>query len=303
MGNFLRRFTDEQIKRLKLFMTKLGYTLREHTKKVHAHKGEEIPHFKIDGTVHEQHGKQMEGCGWMKISNGESKYGYASQVIFDELGFCYAAELLPAAHPKGHPCELLNQVLKPLRGQKIEHPFVKVAHVSGDSAYLFEDFVREMTSHHAIFTIAAPKTINWHHHIESATWEPWVYSDEQIKKLKKKKRTPQECYLARWHWSPSWSDTKLLFPVVMKKEWREDEVFGQTCGSFHYHAVATNRDLSKQNYQSIIEEYRPRADVENQIKEFKIGFDAKHLPCQQMSANEVYFRDQKAPFPINGVRD
>jgi hypothetical protein len=25
------------------------------------------------------------------------------------------------------------------------------------------------------------------------------------------------------------------------------------------------------------------------IKEFKIGFDAKHLPCLKMSANEVYF--------------
>jgi hypothetical protein len=29
--------------------------------------------------------------------------------------------------------------------------------------------------------------------------------------------------------------------------------------------------------------------VENQIKELKIGMDAKHLPCLQMSANEVYF--------------
>src|SRR5690606_32839933 len=33
----------------------------------------------------------------------------------------------------------------------------------------------------------------------------------------------------------------------------------------------------------------PRADVENMIKEFKINFDAKHLPCLKMSANEVYF--------------
>jgi hypothetical protein len=68
MGNFLRKFSDQNIKDLKHFITKLGYTLREHTLKVHSHKGEAIPHFKIDGTVHEQHGSQMEGCGWMKIS-------------------------------------------------------------------------------------------------------------------------------------------------------------------------------------------------------------------------------------------
>jgi len=64
---------------------------------------------------------------------------------------------------------------------------------------------------------------------------------------------------------------------------------GQACGFYHYHAVATNRDLTRQNYQSIVEAYRPRAEVENQVKEFKINFDAKHLPCLKMSANEVYF--------------
>jgi hypothetical protein len=81
----------------------------------------------------------------------------------------------------------------------------------------------------------------------------------------------------------------LKFPVVIKKEWREDEVMGQACGSYHYHAVATNRDLANQSYQCVVEAYRPRAEVENQIKEFKINFDAKHLPCLKKSANEVYF--------------
>jgi hypothetical protein len=289
MGNFLRRFSPENIKSLQLFMTKLGYTLREHTRQVHPHKGEDIPHFKIDGTVHEQHGKQMEGCGWMKVSGGESKYGYASQVIFDELGFCFAGELLEAAHPKGDAPKLIDQVLAPLRGQKIENPFTKVAHVSGDSAYLEQDFLRTVIGHHALFTIAAPKTINWHLQIENASWTPWDYSPEQIEKLRRKKKSPPECYLTRWHWSPGWAADRLLFPVVIKKEWREDEVFGQDCGSFHYHAVATNVDLTQVGIQSIIEKYRPRADVENQIKEFKIGFDAKHLPCLQKSANEVYF--------------
>ncbi len=290
MGNFLRRFSDENIKNLKLFMTKLGYTLRDHSKRVHPHKGEAIPHFKIDGTVHEQHGSLMEGCGWIKISDGVSKYGYASQTIFDELGFCYAGELLPATQPKGNPTILLNQVLTPLRGQKIENPFTKVAHVSGDSAYLTENIIRTITSHHCLFNIAAPRTINWHLQIDDATWTEWDYSHEQIEKLRKKRKTPQECYISRWHWSPGWADSKLLFPVVIKKEWREDEVFGQSCGSFHYHAVATNCDLTHKPLQSVIEDYRPRADVENMIKEFKIGFDAKHLPCQKMSANEVYFQ-------------
>jgi hypothetical protein len=289
MGNFLRRFGPENISNLKLFMTKMGYTLRSHTQNIHKHKGEATPHFKIDGTAHEQHGKKMEGCGWMRTSEENSVYGYASQVVFDEMGFCYAGELLEAAHPKGNPSALINQVLSPLRGKKIERPGEKVADVSGDSAYLTEDVVRECQSHHSTFTIAAPRTILWHNQIENLEWTKWEYSPEQLKKFEAKKKVPPECLLARWHWAPSWAESKLMFPVVIKKEWREDEVMGQACGSWHFHAVATNRDLSQRSHQSIVEAYRPRAEVENQIKEFKYSFDAKHLPCLQKSANEVYF--------------
>ncbi|MCB9024725.1 MAG: IS1380 family transposase [Bdellovibrionaceae bacterium] len=291
LGNYLRRFEKEHINALKKFLTTMGYTLRAHTRKVHPHKGEELPHFKIDGTAHEQTGRKMEGVGWMKTSREKFVFGYSSLTIFDELGFCFAGELLPAAHPKGHPVELLDQVLSPLRGKKIKNPFEKVAHVSGDSAFLIEDFVLACQAHQASFTIAAPKTINWHTQIDedSKTWVEWEYGPEELKKLKRKKQEPAECYVNRWHWRPSWSDKKLMFPVVIKKQWREDEVFGVACGHFHYHAVATNYDLSQRSYQSVIERYRPRADVENMIKEFKIGFDAKHLPCLKMSANEVYF--------------
>lgn len=287
MGNFLRRFQVENTQALKLFLTKMGYTLREHSLNVHPHKGEAVPHFKIDGTAHEQHGKKIEGVGWMTTSREKHVFGLASQTVFDELGFCYAAELLPAKHPKGNPAQLLDQVLSPLRGKKIENPFAKLAHVSGDSAYLTQDVIRAVTSHHALFSIAAPKTIQWNQQIDSLDWVEWQY--EQVTDKRKARKPRPERHVARWHWTPSWAKETLKFPVVIKKEWRSDEVFGEECGSYHYHAVATNADLSSQSYQSVIEAYRPRADVENMIKEFKLGFDAKHLPCLSFSANETYF--------------
>jgi len=246
MGNFLRRFSEQNICDLNLFMTKMGYTLREHVKLNHPHKGESIPHFKIDGTTHEQHGKQMEGCGWMKTSFDKSVYGYASQVLFDELGFCYAGELLEAKHPKGHPAELLEQVLSPLRGKKIESPFEKVADVSGDSAYLTESVIRVTQSNHATFTIAAPKTILWHNHLEQLEWKSWEYGEDQLEKWRKKKKSPPECLLGRWHWSPGFADDKLIFPVIVKKEWREDEVMGQSCGFYHQSRL-NQRELSGNN--------------------------------------------------------
>ncbi len=289
LGNFLRKFSEEDVIRLKKFLTVMGYTLREHSKKVHFHKGDKIPHFKIDGTHHEQHGSKIEGTGWMVTSRDKSVFGLSSQTVFDELGFCYAGELLPASKPKGNPAKLLDQVLKPLKGEKLKTPFQKVARVSGDSAYLTKDNITCVQSHHAIFNFAAPRTINWHNHLETRDWIMWDYKEDQITKLNKKKKLPPECYVSRWHWTPGWSRGVLKYPVVIKKEWREDEVMGQSCGSFHYHAVATNEDLFQKEYQHVIESYKPRADVENMIKEFKINFDAKHLPCLSFRANEVYF--------------
>jgi hypothetical protein len=294
MGNFLRRFEPHHIEALKKFLTKMGYAIRNHVQRIHSHKGEDKPHFKMDGTHHEQHGSKMEGCGWMKTSRDKSVYGYASLTVFDELGICYAGELLPAAHPKGNSVQLISQVLAPLRGEKIDNPFEKVAHISGDSAFLTQDLIKCCESHHATFTFAASRIIKWEEHkpeADSDLWVDWVYSDKELLKLKRKKKKPTECKLARWNWSPKWSqkeNKKLMFPVVIKKQWRDDEVFGQDCGSYHYHAVATNRSLTNDTYQSVIEQYRPRADVENMIKEFNINFDAQHLPCLKQSANEVY---------------
>jgi len=100
----------------------------------------------------------------------------------------------------------------------------------------------------------------WHDQLDKADWSAWEYSPEQVAKLAKRKKSPPECYISRWHWKPRWADDKLVFPVIVKKEWREDEIMGQACGSFHFHAVATNRDLSQTPYQSVIEAYRPRAE-------------------------------------------
>lgn len=287
LGNFLRRFEDHHVDSLKEFLTKMGYTLREHSKKVHPHKGDTIPHFKIDGTHHEQHGKKIEGTGWMVTSRDKSVFGLASQTVFDELGFSYAGELLPAKHPKGNASALIEQVVSPLKNKKIDSPFKKLFRLSGDSAYLTESVIRAVTSQNGIFNIAAPRTINWHQHLDTREWCKWDFDTNNTNKRKKTKIT--ETLLSRWHWSPKWSKGKLKFPVIIKKEWREDELFGDSCGSYHYHAVATNEDLFQKDYQHVIEHYRPRADVENMIKEFKLNFDAKHLPCLSFRANEVYF--------------
>ncbi len=55
-----------------------------------------------------------------------------------------------------------------------------VVRLDSDSAYLTEPVIRTVQAHHATFTIAAPKTIQWHDHLDKVEWTAWDYSAEQI---------------------------------------------------------------------------------------------------------------------------
>lgn len=288
IGNFLRDFDETHIEALSEFLTKMGYSIRKHTQKalIGRYKIEDKPHFSIDSTFHIQHGDKIEGCNFNYLGD----WGVQSHVIFDELGLNYGGDLQRGEVKPGKDGEkLIAQSLKPLRAKKIKSPFSKVAHMSADSAYIFQDFIKTCQANHTSFTISAPKTIKWNDHIgdDEEPWTPWQYTVEELLKFKKKNKTPTEIFVKRWHWSPGWADKKLLFPVIIKKEWKADKFF-EGAGSWHYHAVVTNMDLTKYSYQNVIETYRKRANIENHIKEYKINFDAKHLPCLKFNANKAY---------------
>lgn len=285
-GNFLRDFDDNHIERLQKFLVTMGYRIRGSLRNQNL---EEIPcdrpYFSVDSTFHEQYGDKIEGATF----NYASQYGLNSEVVYDELGIGYGARLLPGnAKPGVMGPEILDEVLTPLRGQKIENPFERVAHVSGDSAYAFEEFIKVCQSHHATFTIAARGNIPWEKEVDHIqSWEEWKYSSAEIKKLTRGGRKLPERYLARWHWSPSWGP-QLKFPIIIKKEWKEDPVFEDT-GHWHYHAVITNEDLFKTSYQEVYSRYQKRANMENFMKDAKMGFDAYHFPCLKFNANHAYF--------------
>jgi len=286
IGNFLRDFDEDHLEKLSLFLTKMGYGIRKHVKKSleGRFKVEDKSHFSIDSTFHIQHGDKIEGCDF----NYKGEWGVQSHVVFDELGLNYGGDLQSGTVKPGTGGEkLIEQTLAPLRAKKLKSPFEKVAHMSADSAYIFQDFIKTCQANHTTFTISAPKTIKWNDNIGEEGWVTWEYSAEEIKKYEKKNKKPPEIYLKKWMWQPGWSKTKLLFPVIIKKEWKPDKFF-EDCGNWHYHAVVTNMDLSKNSYQSVIESYRKRANIENHIKEYKINFDAKHLPCLKFKANHAY---------------
>jgi hypothetical protein len=285
-GDYLRDFDDEHLDKLNRFMTEMGYEVRESLKRQlpEEFKPGEKPSFNLDSTPHEQSGDQIEGCAY----NYQGKWCLNSEVVYDEMGICYAGILETGNTKPGiDGPRLLDQVLLPLRQKKINNPFEKVAHISGDSAYAFEEFLKVCIKHGASFTIAAHGNMNWEQEIPNITeWQKWVYTDKEIKKFEKRNKPLPERYLGRYHWSPYWAPS-LKFPVIIKKEWKTDPDFPES-GSFNYHAVISNEDLFTHSYQQVYSRYFPRANVENSIKESKTNFDAYHMPCLSFKANHAY---------------
>lgn len=285
-GDFLRDFDDEKIERLSQFVTQMGFSVRTHLNKnlPKSHKPNEKPTFSVDSTVHEQHGDKIEGCEY----NYNSIWCLNSEMVYDELGICFAGRLQTGTTKPGvDGPKLLDQTLKFLRTKKISTPFEKLAHVNGDSAYGFEEFIRVAQAHHATFTIAARKNIPWEPEVERITdWQEWKYSEKESAKFSRRNKNPPMRLLARWHWSPSWAP-QLKFPIIIKREWKEDQYF-EGAGSWHHHAVITNEDLHLHSYQEVYERYLTRANMENFIKEAKVNFDAYHLPCLNFKANHAF---------------
>ncbi len=51
-------------------------------------------------------------------------------------------------------------------------------------------------------------------------WQPWVYTSEQIDKAKAKAKELPQVDLARFYWTPKWSEkeeAKLTFAIVVKR--------------------------------------------------------------------------------------
>jgi hypothetical protein len=286
IGDYLRDFEDINLEQLNLFMTEMGYHIREslNGRLPQEYKPKDKPTFNVDSTPHEQSGDKIEGCAY----NYDGKWCLNSEVVYDEMGICYAGTLQTGnTKPGTDGPKLLNKVLEPLRQRKINNPFEKVAHINGDSAYAFEEFLKVCMNHGASFTIAAHGNMNWEQEIPNITeWKKWEPTEKEILKFKKRNKPVPERYLGRYHWSPYWGKS-LKFPVIIKKEWKTDPDFPES-GCFNYHAVISNEDLFNNSYQDIYSRYLVRANIENGIKESKTNFDAYHMPCLSFKANNAY---------------
>lgn len=279
MGDFLRDYEDDHLNKTNQFLPSqcMSYrkNLERHLKK--PYKPSLAPRLSIDSTSHVQEAKKMEGLAY----NYKDEWCLDSQVIFDELGFCWDLELRSGNTKSGvGACE---QVRRAFAGFK----FHDEKYLSGDSAYCYQELIKTCMALGIKFTFTANQaTTQWEDFIPAITnWQPWVYSEEQIEKYQILEIEPPEMEVGSFLWTPNWNQG-LRFPIVVKRMKKEQADFIH--GIYKYYGVVTNMDLTRKSYQEIIEFHNKRGNAENFIREEKYGYDLKHFPCQKLKANDAY---------------
>lgn len=282
MGDFLRDFEAQNLSSLNSFLSRQAKAYRVQLYKMlkKQFKPSLAPHLRIDSTSHVQHGRKMEGLAY----NYKDEWCLDSQVIFDELGFCWDLELRAGNTKSGVGAD------KQIRRAFSSYKFQDEKYLSADSAFCNQDTVKTCLSLGVLFTVTANQaTTGWEDHIPEITkWESYVYSQEELEQAAESGRSLPTVELGRFYWQPSWSESLRLAVVVKRQPYAKEEqmVLGQ--GIYKYYGVVTNHPLLDWTPQQVIEHHNKRGDAENFIREEKYGYDLKHFPCLELKANHAF---------------
>ena len=94
------------------------------------------------------------------------------------------------------------------------------------------------------------------------------------------------------------NETDAFTLVVMR--WKKSQLSLLEPEGYFYHAIATNLEVDAEAAITIHNEsvpdacrgvwqYNERAQMENYLKELKIGVGMEHMPCGEFEANAMYF--------------
>lgn len=302
IGDFLRDFEQEHVDKLNLFLDKMSrmifFSLKESLEGQYKPKELIID---MDSTYHEHYGSKIDGLAW----NYKNEWSLESQVAFNSLGFCHNVLLRPGNTKSGtNAADQLESILVDNLNQSERHRS-QGYFFRADSAYCNQSVIRKCLSKGLLFTLTAHDgTTGWKKEIEKQgmDWMPWKYRPEELNKAQRRGEELPHMEVGRFHWRPDWADKKLVFPIVVKREWvpyREEKktqiqqsLFAPDTvleyGEWKYYAVLTNFNLAEWTTQEVFEWHRKRGNAENFVKEEKYGFNLKNFPCQKLLANHAW---------------
>lgn len=171
----------------------------------------------------------------------------------------------------------------------VESAGKRVNHAALDSEFYNAETINLIRSKKATFTIVADKdaavkeTINC---IAVEVWKPYydVYG----------MKTNREIAVT----VHAMNETDAFTLVVLR--WKKEQLSLLEPDGYFYHAIATDlaidaESVIKVHNESIpdscraVWQYNERAQMENCIKELKIGVGMEHMPCGEFEANAMYF--------------
>ena len=323
LGDFLRDFDEEHLEKLNCFLSKMSYSMMRSLQN-NLPEDKKPPNLvlDIDSTSHPQSGNKIEGVAW----NYKKEWCLDTQEIFNQLGFCHSYSLRPGNTKSG--VGAAEQVATSLMDPRTprERRLKGDVFVRGDSAYCYQELIKEVSSRGVLFSFTAHDgTTGWKDLMDQAylNWQPWTYTEEEIKKAEARKSELPVIDVAHFYWTPSWSQKegkKLVFPIVIKRTLdkekfeelrRKNEQINmfQDDGylkedPYDYYAVVTNFPLNvatekvtqsdsesrmkRYSLQEVLVHHQKRGNMENFLREDKNAYDLKHFPCLKLKANHAY---------------
>lgn len=265
MGKFLRLFSVRQIEQIRNLLPSLAFKMRlwlqpDLYKIV----------FKMDGTLHEQYGEKMEGVEW----NYKNFKGLSSQNLFDDKGLCYGFALRNgAAHSSVGAVEMMENAFKVVP-KSIQKFYV------ADAAYANENVYNCLLNNNVNFCICLPEIV-WGSLLKNygnkITWHK-----TRIRFFDSNKCEVGDIVYPKKGLSMGRKFLRVVFIRTINKKAEPGE------NPYRVYAIVTNMSNAEMTNENVVQFYRKRAQVENNIKDLKNGMDFHHFPCQSLKANHVW---------------
>ena len=303
--DFLYDFEVSHIEKLNLFLNNMAKAIIENLHVQMPRQFSEDFIIDMDSSHHVHYGDDIEGL-WFNYKN---EWCLESHVAFDQFGLCHGIELRPGnTKPGDKAAEFIEKIFRDHREQRLRKLQGK-DYFRGDSAYCNQFVIKKCFDLGINFTVTAHKaTTQWDRKIEKLglDWQPWSYSETELKKAKKEKIDLTKTEVARFYWEPTWAEGKLKIPIVVQRKWItatsvKDKAsrFGQgnlfaeidtvkEDGCWDYYAVVTNLPLTEWSLQEVILHHRKRGNAENFVREGKYNFHLKNFPCQKLVHNQAW---------------
>lgn len=173
--------------------------------------------------------------------------------------------------------------------ETVESAGKHVKHTALDSEFYNAETINYLRTKKASFTIVADKDTAVKEVIKGIGEDEWrPYYDAYGTKTKREIAVTVH----------TMNETEAFTLVVMR--WKKEQLSLLESEGYFYHAIATDLAIEaeaviKIHKESVpdacraVWEYNERAQMENYIKELKIGIRMEHMPCNEFDANAMYF--------------